>query len=85
MFISVATVNTASQYTYELNISKKIPTDGKLRLTFDPAYVLTEGSTIPCTATYGFAGNAVCKVAAANVVEMTGAFPTTDFLLILKI
>jgi hypothetical protein len=85
MFVSVATVNTASQYTFELNISKKIPTDGKLRLTFDPAYVLTVGSVVPCTATYGFAGSAVCKATAANIVEMTGAFPTTDFLLILKL
>jgi hypothetical protein len=55
-------------------------------MTFDPAFGLTPGATLPCTATYGFSGTAVCTVdTTGNVIEMTGAFISTDYLLILTI
>ena len=83
MIVADNTIGTSSTFTYELDISTRIPSTGKLSISFHPDFNLTPNEVISCTATYGFTGSAACAVdATGTFIELQGAFPTTDFLLI---
>ena len=62
------TIGTSSTFTYELDISTRIPSTGKLSISFHPDFNLTPNEVISCTATYGFTGSAACAV------DATGTF-----------
>ena len=86
MLVSETEIAKSTQFTYELDISTKIPSGGKLQMSFHPEFGLQPNQAIACTATYGFENQATCAVdVTGQFIELTGAFPTTDFLLIFTI
>lgn len=86
MSVSETKVSSSSDYTFELDISTKVPAGGQIRINLDASYGLTAGAIISCTGKYGFTSATTCTVDTdGRTIVTTGAFPTTDFLLILTI
>ena len=82
--VSTSTINTESDYTFEMGITTSIPSGGRIEISFPvQGYTLTPGQTYTCTNDYGFTNGATCTVdTAGSAINLTGAFATSDFLLI---
>jgi hypothetical protein len=85
MFISESRVSLSSDYTFELQTSQIVPAGGQIRINLDADFGLaTFGSSVDCTATYGFTSAASCSVG-SNLIIIEDAFPTTEFLVIFTV
>ena len=86
MSVSDSTINTAADYTFELDVRNAISAGGKISIQFGTEFSLTPGVLKTCSAIYGFKNSAKCQVdSTGTAIELTNSFPTTDFLLIFKV
>ena len=60
MSVSDTTINTAADYTFELDVRNTVESGGKISVLFGTEFNFTPNVLKTCTAIYGFKNSAKC-------------------------